>query len=262
MTTQKNQPSSRWTLLFGIIFISLVLLRSIAEYSEGPYLVRALLGLGVYSALYFSERLVSARLRWYIHVYLGIQVVLVVLLFSLSPFLDVFGVLLILLSLQAMQRFPQRQALGWVLGFGLTLTLIEILGLGLLDGLVVSMLIAAVGIFLVSYDLLSSQAQLEKNESQALLERLSKANQQLEEYAAQADELAAVQERNRLAGELHDSVSQSIFSIILTARSAQLLLDRDPSRVPELLLRLQEMTREALSQLRTLITQMRPQKNE
>jgi two-component system NarL family sensor kinase len=119
-----------------------------------------------------------------------------------------------------------------------------------------------VGIFLVSYDLLSSQAQLEKNESQALLERLSKANQQLEEYAAQADELAAVQERNRLAGELHDSVSQSIFSIILTARSAQLLLDRDPSRVPELLLRLQEMTREALSQLRTLITQMRPQKNE
>jgi signal transduction histidine kinase len=262
MTAQKNEPRSRWTLLFGIIFISLVLLRSIAEYIEGPYLVRALLTLGIFSALYFSERWGSAKLRGYILVYLSIQVVLVVLLFNLSPFLDVFGVLLILLSLQAMQRLPLRQALGWVIGFALTLMLIEVLGEDLLDGLVISMVIAAVGIFLVSYDLLYSRAQLEKNESQALLERLSRANQQLEESAAQADELAAVQERNRLARELHDSVSQSIFSIILTARSAQMLLDREPGRVPELLLRLQEMTGEALSQLRSLITQMRPQKDE
>ena len=98
----------------------------------------------------------------------------------------------------------------------------------MLDGLVLSMLIAAVGIFLVSFDLLYTRAQQEKHESQALLERLSRANQQLEEFAAQAEELAAAQERNRLARELHDSVSQSIFSIILTARSAQLLLARDP----------------------------------
>ena len=124
-----------------------------------------------------------------------------------------------------------------------------------------SMLISAVGIFLVSYDLLYTQAQNEKKDSQALLESLTTANRQLEEYAAQAEELAAEQERIRLARELHDSVSQSIFSIILTARSAQLLLGRDPSRVPEQLLRLQEMTGEALSQLRSLITQMRPQKD-
>ena len=138
----------------------------------------------------------------------------------------------------------------------------EVVGLGLLDGLVLSMLIAAVGIFLVSFDLLYTRAQQEKSESQALLERLSRANQQLEEFAAQAEELAAAQERNRLARELHDSVSQSIFSIILTGRSAQLLLARDPGRVPGLLLNLQEMTGEALSQLRSLITQMRPQKND
>ena len=107
---------------------------------------------------------------------------LVTLLFSLSPFLDVIGVLLILLSLQAMQTLPRRQALGWVIGFCLTLALIEVVGLGLLDGLVLSMLIAAVGIFLVSFDLLYTRAQQEKHESQALLERLSRANQQLEEY--------------------------------------------------------------------------------
>ena len=230
MTQKKNEQSSRWTLLFGIILIGLVLLRSIAEYSGGPYLIHSLLGMGIFSAIYFSERRVSARYRGYILIYLGIQVILVALLFSLSPFLDVFGVLLILLSLQAMQRLPRRQALGWVIGFCLTLALIEVVGLGWLGGLVLSMLIAAIGIFLVSYDLLYSRAQQEKHESQALLERLSRANQQLEEYAAQADELAAAQERNQLARELHDSVSQSIFSIILTGRSAQLLLARDPGR--------------------------------
>jgi signal transduction histidine kinase len=253
--------NSRWTTLFGIIFIGLVLLRGVAEFAGGVSLVAALALLGAFSVLYFSERTISRRLGWYIHAYLGIQTSLVLLLFRLPPFLDVIGALFILLGLQSMQTLPRRLALGWVFGFGLALFAAEILGEGLLGGLVISMLITAVGIFLVSYDLLYTQAQSKKNESQALLERLTTANRQLEEYAAQAVELAAAQERNRLARELHDSVSQSIFSIILTARSAQILLDREPGRVPEQLLRLQEMTGEALSQLRSLITQMRPQKN-
>ena len=261
MPVERQAQSSRWTTLFGVIFIGLVLLRCIAQYSGSQSLIPALVSLAVFSLLYFSESAISTRLGWYTHAYLGIQTALILLLFSLSPFLDVIGALFILLALQAMKWLPRRLALGWVIGFGLLLVLAEILGAGVLGGLVLSMLIAAVGIFLVSYDLLYTRAQTKKNESQALLERLSLANQQLEEYAAQAVELAAAQERNRLARELHDSVSQSIFSIILTARSAQLLLDRDPERVPEQLLRLQEMTGEALSQLRSLITQMRPQKN-
>lgn len=261
MGAEKEVRSSRWTILFGIIFIGLVLLRCLAQYSGSPSIIPALICLGAFGLLYFSERTISRRVRWYIHAYLGIQTALILFLFSLPPFLDAIGALFILLSLQVLQTLPRRAALGWVIVFGIALLVVEIVGLGLLGGLVLSMLIAAVGIFLVSYDLLYTQAQHKKNESQALLERLTTANQQLEEYAAQAEELAATQERNRLARELHDSVSQSIFSIILTARSAQLLLARDPSRVPEQLLRLQEMTGEALSQLRSLITQMRPQKD-
>ena len=228
MAAERKAQTSRWTTLYGIIFVGLVLLRIVANYSGRPGLVPALVGLGLFSTLYFSERTISRRLAWYIHAYLGIQTALILLLFSLPPFLDVIGALFILLGLQATQLLPQRLALGWVTGFGIALTVAEVMGTGLLGGLVISMLIAAVGIFLVSYDLLYTRAQIEKKESQALLERLSTANKQLEEYAAQAEELAATQERNRLARELHDSVSQSIFSIILTARSAQLLLERDP----------------------------------
>ncbi len=261
MAAERQAQSSRWTTLFGIIFIGLVLLRCVAQYSGGQSLIPALVGLAVFSLLYFSETchlnqtgVVHTCLPWHPD---GVDLV------ALQP-VAISGCHRSAVHparSASHERLPRRLALGWVIGFGVLLVIAEILGAGLLGGLVISMLIAAVGIFLVSYDLLYTRAQTEKNESQALLERLSLANQQLEEYAAQAVELAAAQERNRLARELHDSVSQSIFSIILTARSAQLLLDRDPGRVPEQLLRLQEMTGEALSQLRSLITQMRPQKN-
>jgi len=83
----------------------------------------------------------------------------------------------------------------------------------------------------------------------------------LELYASQVEDLAAVQERNRLARELHDTVSQLIFSINLTTRSVQLLLKKEPARVPEQLSRLQAMSTDALTQLRSLITQLRPPQN-
>jgi signal transduction histidine kinase len=80
----------------------------------------------------------------------------------------------------------------------------------------------------------------------------------LEIYAAQAEELAAEQERSRLMHALHDSVGQMIFSINLTAESARLVLEKDPERLPAQLERLQELTSGALSQMRTLIGQWRP----
>ena len=69
------------------------------------------------------------------------------------------------------------------------------------------------------------------------------------------EELAAVHERNRLARELHDSVSQTLFSMTLTAEAARLLLDRDPSRVAAQPDRLQTLARDALAEMRSLILQ-------
>ena len=97
--------------------------------------------------------------------------------------------------------------------------------------------------------------------SPQLLADLQLAHRKLQEYTAQAEELSAVQERNRLARELHDSVSQAIFSISLTSESARLLLERKPARLPEVLDRLQEMTSSALGQLRSLIAELHPPQN-
>ena len=76
--------------------------------------------------------------------------------------------------------------------------------------------------------------------------------------AGQAEDIAAAEERNRLAHELRDSVNQQLFGITLAASSARRLIHRDPARVPVQLDQLQEMTANALGQMRALIAQLRP----
>ena len=105
--------------------------------------------------------------------------------------------------------------------------------------------------FFGSFATLTAQAEAARSE-------LQDAHEQLQEYAVQAEELAVAQERNRLARDLHDSVSQSIFSMTLTAESARILLERDPARAAPQLDRLQELAQGALGEMRSLIYQLRP----
>jgi signal transduction histidine kinase len=71
-------------------------------------------------------------------------------------------------------------------------------------------------------------------------------------------ELSIISERNRLALELHDVVSQKLFSVMLTAEAAAGQLDRDPAAARAQLVRLRELARESLDELRSLIMGLRP----
>jgi signal transduction histidine kinase len=71
-------------------------------------------------------------------------------------------------------------------------------------------------------------------------------------------ELSTIEERKRLARELHDSVTQTLFSIGLTAETAAELVDSEPSRAREQLGRLQDLTRTAMLEMRSLIFELRP----
>ena len=74
----------------------------------------------------------------------------------------------------------------------------------------------------------------------------------------QAQELSAVSERNRLALELHDAVSQKLFSLMLTAEAATTLLERGDAGARDKVDRVQGLAREALEELRSLIRELRP----
>ena len=71
-------------------------------------------------------------------------------------------------------------------------------------------------------------------------------------------ELSVLEERNRLALDLHDVVSQKLFSLILTVEAAQTVAERDPEKAGVQLARVKELAREALGELRSLILGLRP----
>ncbi len=74
----------------------------------------------------------------------------------------------------------------------------------------------------------------------------------------QSKELSILSERNRLALELHDVVSQKLFSVMLTAEAAATQIDDDPAAARVQLHRLGDLTKEALDELRSLILGLRP----
>jgi signal transduction histidine kinase len=74
----------------------------------------------------------------------------------------------------------------------------------------------------------------------------------------QSRELSMLSERNRLALELHDVVSQKLFSLVLSAEAAATQLERDPPAARAQVERLGELARQALDELRSLILGLRP----
>jgi signal transduction histidine kinase len=71
-------------------------------------------------------------------------------------------------------------------------------------------------------------------------------------------ELSILSERNRLALDLHDAVSQKLFGVVLAAESAGTLLERDAGAARGQVDRVGELAREALDELRVLIHELRP----
>lgn len=75
---------------------------------------------------------------------------------------------------------------------------------------------------------------------------------------AQIEHDAAAAERNRLARELHDSVSQTIFSASIIAEVLPMVWKRSPADGEQGLDELRQLTRGALAEMRTLLLELRP----
>ncbi|MEO8973820.1 MAG: sensor histidine kinase [Ktedonobacteraceae bacterium] len=78
----------------------------------------------------------------------------------------------------------------------------------------------------------------------------------------QAQELAALQERQRLARELHDSVSQALYGISLGIHTALELQERDPPQATASLEYAIALTEAGLAEMRALIFELRPESLE
>lgn len=259
MSRQHETLEYRGSYWFGFLVIALVAIRGATLIKNPQDLVVTSVMLGLFTLLYIGSPWLQKRtslLSWFKFVYFPVQAVLIFSLNLLYPTLDVTNLLYITLALQVFHAFSRRLATIWVAGFALLQTITMVLGLGWIPGIILSLFYLASLAFMVSYDVTLAQAKVSQAESQALLGELQDAHQKLKDFAAQAGELAMLRERDRLAREIHDSVSQLIFSITLEARSAQIMLGKDPAQVISKLDHLQEMTQAALAEMRSLIAHL------
>lgn len=86
---------------------------------------------------------------------------------------------------------------------------------------------------------------------------LEKANSDLKAYAGKVEELAAAQERNRLAREIHDGLGHYLTALNLEAKVASALVNQDPGRAQESLSKIQAMVLEALADVRRSVAALR-----
>jgi GAF domain-containing protein len=130
---------------------------------------------------------------------------------------------------------------------------------GIRTALAVPILVAGqpFGLFSVA----SSSAQIpsvdEERLVQALAQRAGLAIQNARLFE-QAQQVATAEERQRLARELHDAVTQTLFSASLIAEVLPRLWTRDPDLGMHRLDQLRRLTRGALAEMRTLLLELRP----
>jgi signal transduction histidine kinase len=74
----------------------------------------------------------------------------------------------------------------------------------------------------------------------------------------QAQQVATAEERQRLARELHDAVTQTLFSASLIAEVLPRIAERSPEEGRRRLEELRQLTRGALAEMRTLLLELRP----
>lgn len=98
-----------------------------------------------------------------------------------------------------------------------------------------------------------------RKQTEAMLEaRVKERTAELERLYEQIEQNAVAAERNRIAHDLHDSVTQTLFSASIIADILPRLWQRNRQEAERRLQELRELTRGALAEMRTLLLELRP----
>ncbi len=250
--------SHRLVFVASFLLIVVVALRRQNDLAGSFSIVFMLALLGLFTVLFASEPILSRRVKRYDLIYFSVQLIMVQILGMFRDYQDTWALLYIALGFQVAARCSRREAAVWFSLFAASLLVTLSAEFGLISGPGRALAYSVIGVILISYDVQYAQHEDALAESQMLVAELREAHQKLKEYAAQAEKLAAMQQRNCMIQELYDSVGQKIFAIQLAAEATRLMLQKDPRRAAEQMDDLQAQAQSALGQMRQLIGQWRP----
>jgi signal transduction histidine kinase len=225
---------------------------SLLGMSSLPSLRSQLLALGLiitFGLLYYFV-FQSERYRANPNLYFGAQVLILTLLFLLGTnSRDAFNFLFIILCIHIAVVSTARVAALWIaICFGIE-SLIILATRGA-DGIYAVVFYAIIFIVTGFFGYAIQEVERARDRNQQLVEELQSTQRKLQE-------LAVVEERNRLARDLHDSVKQQVFAISMQLSAARLSLKED-DKAYESVARAEKLAQEAGAELTTLIHQLRP----
>jgi signal transduction histidine kinase len=158
---------------------------------------------------------------------------------------------------QVVIMLPRRDA--WLVNIAIFVGMLVLMGLmdkGNLNlQLVFGILCGMVFVILFSQIVVSEQ--ISRHEVLRLNNELSEANRKLHEYALQVEELAIMQERNRLARDIHDGLGHYLTALNMQIKAAQAVMEQDPARALDALTKAQVLTVDALSDVRRSVAALR-----
>lgn len=248
------------------LIFAAVTVRGVVVTSDSPYFIPVLGLLAAYGLLLIAETWIIHRRPQDWHpsrviqfIYLLLQSAIVIGLLAISGYEDFFANLFIPLSLDAVSFFGRRFGFICIAAFSLALTgTLFFSNEGQIFGLAMGGLYSGVCFLFGGYAAQVLKAEAAHHQNQQTFNELQVAHRQLQGYADQVENLAVEHERNRLARDLHDSVTQTVFSMNLAAQSSRLLFDKDPLRASGQLLRLEELSANALREIQSLVSQLKP----
>lgn len=218
---------------------------------------------GLMLALLLAIGLLQARApnekspTWVIHLYLGVQGSLVTVLMWLAPGWTMFPTLYCLFTVQAILFLTSNPGTLWVAAYILATAASFGLSFKWEEGLIALLIYGGINTFFGAYANALLRANAARRESQALLAELQAAHEQLQEYALRAEMMAVVEERNRLAREMHDTLGHRLTVASVQLEAAQRLCPTDSERAASMVGTVREQVREALTELRATVAALR-----
>ncbi|MBT3322026.1 MAG: sensor histidine kinase, partial [Anaerolineae bacterium] len=189
--------------------------------------------------------------------YLSIQTALIIGLLTLPPHHDFVIILFFILSALATRLEPGKKGYYWIAIFTIITIIFFFLSVGIENALYRLPIYAGGYLFFGAFSASATKAEIARRESETLLEDLTAAHLKLQTYAAQAEELAVAEERNRLAREMHDTLGHRLTVAIIQLEGAERLVDEEPERARIMLGTIKEQMRAAFSELRQALATLR-----
>jgi signal transduction histidine kinase len=226
------------------------------SYDSGPFPIIIWLLLAVFGILLGTEQVITRKADWYPRLYTIFQASLVIAMLYITPKVDFFTMLFLPLSFQVVKFFNRRIGFMLIGIFSLAMAGMFYFGLESESGL--TMIISSTGVNLLMGSLahLITKTDQARIKNHQLFTELKETYRRLKHSSTQAEALAVAEERHHLVREMHDSLTQTLFSMNLASQAAQLLANEDPLKVLDHLNHLHDLVRTAVSEVQVLTGQI------